>query len=559
LGVRERDRIRPWKVAGMLLLAAACAETQSRSIRPTPLGLGDGILGRTLGVLQGGRVRFNEVQQKATHNSYLRDETIFDELVYHHVRALEFDLHEARAGFAADPRDWFVYHIFAAPYDDTQCTHLSDCLGAVKTFHQTFPQHEVVTLWLDLKDDFMPNGHDVADLDAAIVKTFGDSAVFRPRDLMRACPEATHLRDAVTGSCAWPEIKDLRGKILVALTGSTACARGSVLDRYLATGSADRAAFIAPDLDASCTFADYTKHSDVVFFNADRENAWRTEDVYRAGLVSRVYAGGMTAGFGVGGGLDDAVSWNEARAHRANFLATDRVNADVDPWASTTTAGWPFLCLLGGCRANEIEEGEIVSVTAESGDIEGTRDSFYFLEGAAGAESGSEDPTRWSAAISVPSSNVERWAKGCLMARATRDADSPYFAVCRPADNSRIRVQYRLIEGGETTEVEAPRPSGLSAESTFFARLELTSNAAGTIATSEASSDGVNWAAIATRPFSTLLSHQGLAASSHGSRAVRFLFANLKRGTEMMGAKSFDDGLRIGGATRGAIFRGAGP
>ncbi|WP_394822396.1 hypothetical protein [Pendulispora albinea] len=551
----------------MLLLAAACAESRGSGVQESHF---EGVLRRTLGAARR-EVRFNEVQQKATHNSYGRDETIFDELVYHGVRALEFDLHEGRVGFPTAPRDWFVYHMFAGPYDDTQCVRLSDCLRVVKTFHDGFPQHEVVTLWLDLKDDLGPGGHGAADLDAALTNAFGQDVLFRPRDLMAACPEAKSLRDAVTGACAWPETRALRGKIMVALTGAEACARGSSLDRYLDDGRADRAAFIAPDLDARCTFADYARRQDVVFFNADGENAWRTDEVSRAGLVSRVYAGGM------GGGLDDALAWNAARAHRTNFLATDRVNAEVDPWASThTISGWPFLCLLTGCEPHPAEEGAIVGVSVESGDIDGRRDSFYFLEAdsqqpshAAAASAGSASAgaantegaasTIWSTAIAVPSSNVERWAKGCLMARATRDADSPYFAVCRPADNGRIRVQYRLTKGGDTMELEAPKPSGLSAESTFFARLELTPNQDATVASSSASSDGVSWVPIATRTFPMALEHQGLAASSHGARAVRFLFANLKRGIEMMGTRSFLPGRGIGGASEGRIFRGVIP
>jgi len=558
-GRRERGR-RPWKVAGFLLLAAACAETQSHPSHLPPrvgplatLAWHEDSLLRTLGAP---KARFNEIQQKATHNSYVRDETIFDELVYHRVRALEFDLHADRVGLASAPKDWFVYHMFSAPYSGTQCVRMSDCLRVVKTFHDTFPQHEVVTLWLDLKDNFSANGHDVADLDSAIVTALGDDVIFRPRDLMAACPNAKSLRDAVAGTCAWPETKDLRGKILVALTGATACSRGSSLDRYLGGGHferdfEDRTAFIAPDLNSTCTFEDSSHRQDVVLFNANGANAWRTEDVHRAGLVSRVYAGGM------GGGLDDPLAWNAARAHRANFLATDRVNAEVDPWASTETkTGWPFLCLLVGCEPSPAEEREIVGVSAQSGDIDGTNDSFYFLESD---RPSAELSSTWSAAIAVPSSNVERWAKGCLMARATRDADSPYVAVCRPADNSRIRVQYRLTKGGTTVEMEAPRPPGLSAESTFFARLELTTSQDGTTATSSASTDGINWAPIATRAFSTLLPHQGLAASSHGSDAVRFLFANLKRGAEIMGTKSFDEGHKIGSALRGSIFRGAAP
>ncbi len=37
---------------------------------------------------------------------------------------------------------------------DSQCLTLSQCLGLVAAFSRVVPEHEVVTLWIDLKDGF---------------------------------------------------------------------------------------------------------------------------------------------------------------------------------------------------------------------------------------------------------------------------------------------------------------------------------------------------------------------------------------------------------------------
>jgi hypothetical protein len=531
-------RARFWEIAGGLLLAAACgpssapAAGEERISLPVELGPVRG---------SGQPPRLNEVQQKATHNSYQRDESVFDQLLYHGVRALEFDLHTSRIGRSV-PQDWFVYHVLPSP-EDTNCARFSDCLRVVKAFHDAMPEHEVVTLWLDIKDDLREAGHAAGDLDSAIARVFDRDAVLRPADLMARCPGATSLRQAVTGGCAWPTLEELRGKIVLALTGGSSCGSGSELGDYAATEPRERAAFIAPSIDDGCPFASYRAREDVIFFNMNAEYSTNAPAVHAAGLLGRVYEGGMT------GGLDDKMAWSRARALRSHYLATDRVNAEEDAWATTRSSwGTPFSC-FGGCPpARDQASARPIELVVNSEDIDGSRDSFYMVE----AQDAAPDAT-FTAAIGTASSHIEPWAKGCLMARATADADSPYFAVCRPADRSPMRVQYRLVQGGETTVEEAEPPAGLSAESTFFASLKLSVQGGDTVATGAVSSDGVSFAPIAARTFKGALAHRGLAASSHGALNARFVFAGLKRNGEVLARAAFAARTAVGRDAAGFI------
>src|SRR5690242_15217668 len=109
-------------------------------------------------------VPYDHAVQSSAHNAFEREEPLLDQLVYDRIRSLELDIHASRAGQAAPPNDWFVYHedIDLPGNRDSSCTLLSDCLRLVSAFHNAVPHHEVVTLWLDLKDAFI-DGHSIED------------------------------------------------------------------------------------------------------------------------------------------------------------------------------------------------------------------------------------------------------------------------------------------------------------------------------------------------------------------------------------------------------------
>lgn len=524
-------------VAALLLLSCSTGENEAGSgpkraaattsgAGATGSGAASGA-GSTGGESVASGPRFNEVQQKAVHNSYDRDEALLDQLIYHRVRALELDIHIGKWTWPDVPGDWYVYHTNGPGLNNTSCHRFSDCLRELSAFQTATPEHEVTTIFVDLKDAFQASGHAPEDLDARLLGGLDRSALFTPADLLARCPGATSLRAAVAGACAWPTLAELRGKILFALTGGDLCGPSSVLGAYLGQGAAmtSRVAFVAPDLSDACPLSRYdTLAPDAVFFNMDYPNVAKAKGAHDAGVVSRVYYGGVT------GGLDQEDYWNTARADEAHFLATNKVNFEETPWAVTHNAlGYPFSC-FAGCDPALEEKARLLSLRVRSGDLWGSSDNFDFLykddESGAGT---------WTAQISTANSHVEPFAKGCLMARAALSADSAYFAVCRPADAHVIRVQIRSKAGADTSETEVPiLPSDtIVNESVTFVKLELLGPAATPTAKGYASQDGATWVLIASASLPTPLPYRGVTASAHGSeRPVKFLFGDLTRNAE---------------------------
>jgi hypothetical protein len=171
------------------------------------------------------------------------------------------------------------------------------------------------------------------------------------------------------------------------------------------------------------------------------------------------------------------------------------------------------------------ELGQLLAIQVDSGDIWSTADSMYFLHhdfGGAGAQA-----AKWSAYIATPNSHVDPWAKACLMARSSLAADASYFAVCRPADGNRIRVQLRPTDGSDTQsyDVAIHAPNTIDDPEAAFVQLAID----GSTVRGLASQDGQSWVQIHEHSFAQGLPLQGAAASSHQDGSVRFLIGNLAR------------------------------
>ncbi|MFP6687576.1 MAG: Ca2+-dependent phosphoinositide-specific phospholipase C, partial [Polyangiaceae bacterium] len=459
--------------------------------------------------------RYHEVRAKSAHNAYERNEAVFDQLVYHRVRSLEFDIHTDKLGWPSPSGDWYVYHDTLS--SKTTCHRLSDCLRELRAFHDAVPAHEVISLILDVKSDFK-TGQEPADLDALISSTFPNNMVYRPADALGACPAATSLRDAVAGACRWPSLASLRGKLLILLTGGDSCTTTSHVTRYAAnaTETSERSAFIAPNIHALCPWSSYANARDhIACFNMAALDAGHALDVQQAGLVGRVW------------GINTATSWGIAFNNRAQLLSTDKVNADQDPWAKThNKSGWPFEC-FSECSAPADETGQLLTVEVSSGDIYNQEDSAYFLR--RDVTTTSSKASAWAAYLATPNSHVEPWAKGCLIARRGDHQDAANFAVCRPADVHRIRVQVRANDGDSTQSYDGSiNPANtIDDPSAAFLRLEVEPGAK--TFRGMASQDGKTWVLIHEQTFAQPLYLQGIAASSHDSGTVRFAFGNLTR------------------------------
>jgi hypothetical protein len=270
--------------------------------------------------------------------------------------------------------------------------------------------------------------------------------------------------------------------------------------------------------------------------NADTANLAQASAARAAGLVARVYGGGIV------GGLDDEGSWNAARDVHANLLATDKVSFVADPWAATHDArGFPF-AFLGQPAGAPIEDVPAVTVNVDSGDLYGNADDFFFApaEDAVG-------PTTWTTGVSVASSHTDPLGKACLMARASDAPGAAYVAVCRTADRTPLRVQWRDAEGGPTIarDAEGDHPS-------FFVRLDVTPRPSGSEAAVYGSRDGVAWTLLHAVTIAARLPRQGIAASSHRAGPMRFVFGALRRDARRLTASDLRP-QRVGDCSVGTV------
>lgn len=473
---------------------------------------------------------YNQVRQKGSHNSYQRTEGYADQALYWRIRSLEIDIHTSNntAGWPALSGDWYVYHL-AGVDQNSSVNRLSDALAVLRAFHLAVPDHEVITVWLDLKDGFSSAGrHTPQGLDQLLAAILGRDSIWGPPDLIG---DSADLQAAV-GRAGWPRLADLRGKFIFACTTGDLSSADSQLNQYVENGktAAQRLAFVAPEITRA---QQITQFNYAVFFNLDARHAGLATQVNAQGLVARAY------------GLDGASSWTTAWNAAAQHLTTNAVNALHDPWARTDVAatGYPFTAIGSTATNGQVEAGALYAIQLTSGDIWGSADSCYFQYdtyprlGAA-----------HTAFVGNPCSHVNGWIKAGVMARASTDANAAYVAVLRTGNNG-LRLQVRSASGKATTATDAVIPRGpngkplVSPNTPMWLRLVVAAD--GRSASGYYAIDGAEWRLIGSAPVEAPLALHGWVASTHGSGQVKWLFG---------GAPPPGTGVAIGSKASGTFI-----
>jgi hypothetical protein len=258
------------------------------------------------------------------------------------IRSLELDIHHSNhlASWPALSNDWYVYHT-ALLDQGSSCQPFSKCLSILREFDQRNPQHDVITLFIDLKDPFLQGTSQSAEaFDALIAATL--PKVFTPQSLSVHCHEAQTLQASVGPSCPWPLLSELRGSFVVVLTGDFADLQQYVqwnpsTRENLAT---NRLAFVAPGASSATDLADRPY---AVFFNLNGDDADTLslgELITARGFIARAYD------------LNEEQAWTVAQQNHIAFLATNEVGPGSAPWAETkNSGGWPFHCMFLDCSA----------------------------------------------------------------------------------------------------------------------------------------------------------------------------------------------------------------
>jgi Phosphoinositide phospholipase C, Ca2+-dependent len=185
-----------------------------------------------------GKLRLNQVQVLATHNSYhiQQDQPVaaspttqythrpLDQQLDLGVRSFEFDVVNAPDG---------TFPVLHTPVVDqtSNCTPLAQCLDVVWRWSRAHPGHVPISVLVEPKEEIelvidpSLRGFDAAGLDQldAVVRSSLGRQLITP-DSVRG--KSMTLRDAVTKK-GWPTLGKTRGKIMVILNKG-----GATRDRY---------------------------------------------------------------------------------------------------------------------------------------------------------------------------------------------------------------------------------------------------------------------------------------------------------------------------------------
>lgn len=257
-------------------------------------------------------LRINQLQAKATHNSYhLRpDGGVVDWRYSHAPLATQLESQGVR-GVELDVRydeDCGRYEVFHLPLLDerTTCRVFTDCLTALRTWSDAHPSHHVLFVHIEPKD-----GYDEATGEARFAALEREVLSVFPRELVVTPDEVKGaqktLRDAVLAG-GWPTLGATRGRVLF----------------YIDRSDAWRDAYThgRKDLDGRLMFTDADEGDP--FAAVLVRNGALTDETTIAGLVKKGFLVRTFADKSVEGALaDDRSQIEPALRSGAQIVSTD--------------------------------------------------------------------------------------------------------------------------------------------------------------------------------------------------------------------------------------------
>jgi hypothetical protein len=479
-------------------------------------------------------LKYNEIQQKNSHNSYERLEGLLDQMIYHHLRTVEIDAH-----IGATPGLFAVYHDAGYFQSYSSFHRLVDGVTLLQEFHDMFPNHQIVTIFMDLKGGLSGSDHTVDDYDNVISQL----PLYTPAD---AQGNATSIQGGID-QFGWPEISDMRGKFMWILTGGQ--------DDYCSNDQdcGQQQAFVAQSVKDATEIG---RKSYSVFYN---QNIAKDPDVpigpavYKAGYIGRAWHSDDN---------NTPKKWALAESHQYQHIATDRINYHRDSFSRTHNQyGYPFQTLNGvdvSKWKGDDEGGTVMHMYADGiGDAWGRQDDVHIaylprVEALADVDGTEFEWTEYTTSISLVNSHCEKYAKAGIMLRKEND-DFPsgagvYFSIMRTCD-SLMRVQYRkraymltvaeLIRPDLGNNIEVAKRVGMKLRYRFdgkdshvegYSKLEGSSS----------------YALIARQTFTGVdLTEHGIFTSSHywdgneDGTNFQALFINTKRNNETLTVSNF--------------------
>jgi|GEM_PF-3793559 len=276
-------------------------------------------------------IRYNEVQQLSSHNSYDKNRIKPDIEIQADsgIRSFEFDIHakHTRLFHKSYPAgEWGVYHITDLLSGGDYGSSLTECLNKVKAWHDRHPEHEVITIWLQLVGGWNKNGHSPMDLDSNINRCLSFRNIFTPAMFLHTTGS---LQQAAASG--WPVLDSMKGKFVIVLTGNNpACSA------YLK--SSQPTCFVAPqNIDSMEVLSGGWNNA--VFFNFSTSRAGVARFVSSHGLVARMYAKPRLK---TAGSMESSADYELALKYHIQHIATDHVSKNMFAPRLTDVCGKPF-------------------------------------------------------------------------------------------------------------------------------------------------------------------------------------------------------------------------
>ncbi|MCO7224229.1 Ca2+-dependent phosphoinositide-specific phospholipase C [Pleionea sp. CnH1-48] len=227
-----------------------------------------------------------------THNTYEHDKSTKNG-VYGYLRdyssVMELDMTFGDDGHMA-PGEFEIEHpgsrdnkancraYYSSPTIQSDVT-LRECLRAIKEFHNDYPNHHVITLWIEMKEKDWHSQWSPADFNTTLHEELKDF-IYTPQNFLDK-HNANTLRAAA--DAGWPTLGELRGKVVVVLfqhLKSNQLLRDYIDDSIAAENSPGVQAFVAPlvnrygtvsknygTVDKPANFDSDEQKSDVVFYS----------------------------------------------------------------------------------------------------------------------------------------------------------------------------------------------------------------------------------------------------------------------------------------------------
>jgi hypothetical protein len=240
---------------------------------------------------------YNNKYAVACHNCYEKKYSSSLEEALAYTSTLELDIWDSQYFIGkkkCSGTDWFVKHsLFQKGNKNCVGGSLVKCLQEIELWTRKNPEHEVLTIYIDKKEDWggKRSARKPEDLDNLISSIFPPGKIYSPREVLQ---ENENLRNSVQG-CNWPSTEELKGKIIFVITDATILTRKNhLLNKYLNKQKNNSLCFVAPLIKKKSEILkprglspENTSH--IIFYNLCYKHAGLSSAISSKNFINRVY------------------------------------------------------------------------------------------------------------------------------------------------------------------------------------------------------------------------------------------------------------------------------